>query len=207
MLTTYLLPHIPDDVEGTETLTNLDTVDVSSKEFAVVDSTNIVAENIKKDVSILGVTGTLESTPITEGWYPIKFTGFNVTGIKIVGWATIPDYAFSNATKKDVTVALPYLEDVDFSDSNTTSIGNYAFCNCTALALTELPSGLTSIGAYAFSYCTALTSITFTGTPTTILGSAFVECNNLTDIYVPWAEGAVSNAPWGAENATIHYNS
>lgn len=23
---------------------------------------------------------------------------------------------------------------------------------------------------------------------------------------VPWAEGAVTNAPWGATNATINYN-
>jgi hypothetical protein len=23
---------------------------------------------------------------------------------------------------------------------------------------------------------------------------------------VPWAEGAVANAPWGATNATINYN-
>ena len=28
----------------------------------------------------------------------------------------------------------------------------------------------------------------------------------LTDIYVPWAEGAVANAPWGATGATIHYD-
>ena len=34
----------------------------------------------------------------------------------------------------------------------------------------------------------------------------FEECTNLTDIYVPWAEGTVNNAPWGATNATVHYN-
>ena len=30
--------------------------------------------------------------------------------------------------------------------------------------------------------------------------------SNVTDIYVPWAEGEVTGAPWGAINATIHYN-
>lgn len=30
--------------------------------------------------------------------------------------------------------------------------------------------------------------------------------NNLTDVYVPWSEGAVDNAPWGAGGATIHYD-
>ena len=31
-------------------------------------------------------------------------------------------------------------------------------------------------------------------------------CTNLTTINVPWAEGAVAGAPWGATNATINYN-
>lgn len=35
--------------------------------------------------------------------------------------------------------------------------------------------------------------------------NAFNKCTNLTDIYVPWAEGDVGGAPWGATNATIHY--
>jgi hypothetical protein len=26
------------------------------------------------------------------------------------------------------------------------------------------------------------------------------------DIYVPWSEGEVANAPWEANNATIHYD-
>ena len=59
---------------------------------------------------------------------------------------------------------------------------------------------------YAFQNCTSFTSITFKSTPTTIASSAFNGCTNLTDIKVPWAEGAVSGAPWGATNATITYN-
>ena len=40
----------------------------------------------------------------------------------------------------------------------------------------------------------------------TVSNNAFIQCNKLTDIYCPWAEGEVANAPWGATNATIHYN-
>lgn len=39
-----------------------------------------------------------------------------------------------------------------------------------------------------------------------IVADAFEGCTNLTTINVPWAEGAVANAPWGATNATINYN-
>ena len=87
-----------------------------------------------------------------------------------------------------------------------TSIGNAAFYGCTNLALTSLPEGLKSIGDNAFQNCTSLTSITFKGTPTTIVSSVFPGCTNLTEIKVPWSEGKVANAPWGATNATITYN-
>jgi hypothetical protein len=63
------------------------------------------------------------------------------------------------------------------------------------------------ISNYAFSNCDGLTSVTFEGIPTKIGSLVFNSCDNLTDIYVPWAEGEVSDAPWGATKATIHYNS
>lgn len=69
-----------------------------------------------------------------------------------------------------------------------------------------LPSGITSIGYGSFYGCTSLTSLTFEGTPNTIAPSSFNGCTNLTVINVPWAEGAVANAPWGATKATINYN-
>ena len=90
--------------------------------------------------------------------------------------------------------------------AGVTSIGSSAFSGCTKLALTSLPAGVTNIGSNAFYYCTSLTSITFEGTPTTIASNTFRSCFKLTTINVPWAEGAVANAPWGATDATINYN-
>ena len=112
------------------------------------------------------------------------------------GLTRIGDNAFNGCTKLALT-SLP---------SGLTSIGNYTFDGCTSLALTSLPSGLTRISSRAFDGCTSLTSITFEGTPTSINSTAFRGCENLTSIKVPWAEGAVANAPWGATNATITYN-
>ena len=107
----------------------------------------------------------------------------------------------------------PYIEEIYNSDGQLISanmygydaIRDYAFYDCTNLALTSLPSGITSIGSYAFASCPNLVSITFEGTPENIKNSAFADCDNLTTINVPWAEGAVANAPWGATNATINY--
>lgn len=85
-------------------------------------------------------------------------------------------------------------------------IGGYAFKDCFDLALTSLPEGVTKIDSYAFQSCGGLTSITFKGTPSSIYSNAFSGCNNLKTINVPWAQGAVAGAPWGATNATINYN-
>lgn len=41
---------------------------------------------------------------------------------------------------------------------------------------------------------------------TSIGGNAFLNCTGLATINVPWAEGEVSGAPWGATKATINYN-
>ena len=111
------------------------------------------------------------------------------------GLTTIGDRILERCPKLALT-ALP---------AGVTSIGDSAFFSCPSLALTVLPEGLTTIDVYAFAQCTGLTSITFLGTPTTLDAKAFASCSNLKDIYVPWAEGDIAGAPWGATNATVHY--
>ncbi|MBE6311488.1 MAG: leucine-rich repeat domain-containing protein [Bacteroidales bacterium] len=85
------------------------------------------------------------------------------------------------------------------------SIGAYAF-RYTKLTNVTFPPSVTAINETAFGNITTLTKVIFKGTPTTLHQYAFINCTNLTDIYVPWAEGVVANAPWSATKATIHYN-
>ena len=119
----------------------------------------------------------------------------NLIDAKLYGYTKIRDYAFHYGHN----LALTSLPD------GITSIGDEAFAYCSNLALTSLPDGITSIGDGAFYNCSSLTTITFKGTPTVIARNAFAYCFDLT-INVPWAEGEVVNAPWGATNATINYN-
>lgn len=90
--------------------------------------------------------------------------------------------------------------------SSLTTIESYAFQNCSKITISEIPVGVTFLGTQCFSGCTGMTSITFKGTPQSIQNNVFQLCNSLLDIYVPWSEGEVANAPWGATKATIHYN-
>lgn len=90
--------------------------------------------------------------------------------------------------------------------SNVTIIGGQAFGGC--VKLTEFPymPKLQQISASAFYNCKGLTEIKIYNTLNSFSSGAFSACTNITDIYVPWAEGTVGGAPWGATNATIHYN-
>ena len=90
--------------------------------------------------------------------------------------------------------------------SGVTEVGVSAFYECSNLLLESIPSSIATIRSYAFCKCLKLVDLTFKGTPGYIDPNAFSNCTNLTTINVPWAEGAVANAPWGATNATINYN-
>ena len=69
------------------------------------------------------------------------------------------------------------------SDGSVTSIGIWAFSDCTSLESITIPSSVTSIGKYAFSDCSSLTSITIGEGVTSIGYDAFSGCISLTDIY------------------------
>lgn len=97
------------------------------------------------------------------------------------------------------------LQNIIFNDQ-ITSYGNYCFVNCFYLKINSFPSTVKTIGKQAFRNCKQILNLTFNGTPTSIDSNAFQDCDNLTIINVPWAEGEVANAPWGATNATINYN-
>lgn len=94
----------------------------------------------------------------------------------------------------------------DIQVENYATVEKGAFAGCTSLRLVVLPEGMLSIDYGAFKDCTALRTITLPSTLTDIDATAFEGCTNLTTINVPWSEGEVANAPWGATNATIHYN-
>lgn len=86
------------------------------------------------------------------------------------------------------------------------SIGSSAFYNCSKININSIPSGCKTFYGNTFYGCTGLTTITFKGKPNAIKSNDFGGCTNLKTINVPWAEGEVANAPWGATNATINYN-
>ena len=60
-----------------------------------------------------------------------------------------------------------------------TSIGEYAFYECSGLTSVTITEGVTSIGEEAFYECSGLTSVTIPESVTSIGEGAFADCNGL----------------------------
>lgn len=116
-------------------------------------------------------------------------------------------HAGSSSADDGLTIAEQVVDgsiaEIVFPD--VTAIRSYMFYNCDSLTNVILPECLTEISREAFGSCGMLSCVTFEGKPT-IDSDVFKSCSKLTTINVPWAEGEVANAPWGATKATINYN-
>ena len=166
-----------------------------------------------------GLTGiTLHSGVTSIG--ANAFDGSAITSITLpAGLTDIGDYAFANTAsleavsfgigddEQDATPALTAIPASAFRNSaiktfdfsaltQLTSIGHYAFYNCTGLTVLEFPSTLETVGNLAFRNCTGLTEVDFgTNTVLTSIGQeAFAGSGSAS------AASATVSLPEGAQN-------
>lgn len=156
--------------------------------------------------SVTGI-GTADTPHIV---IPDTYEGLPVTNIK--------SSAFYNNT---------FIESVILG-ANITTVETTAFRNCPSLKKVVLNEGLTTIKSSSFretaiedivipasvktletscfAYIPTLEEVIFKGTPTTLHYQTFLTNTQVFNIKVPWAEGEIAQAPWGATNAIITYN-
>lgn len=152
-------------------------------------------------------------------WCQISFGGINASPITEYNNATvyvnrkpITELVIPNTVTTIRTRTFAYWEQITSLKlpDYLTGISSLAFNGCVGLKEIVLPESLQWTEASAFGKCYGLEKVVFKGRPTsTVHARLFEDCYNLTDIYVPWSEGSVANenVKWGANNATIHYNS
>ena len=93
-----------------------------------------------------------------------------------------------------------FLNDVEITDlvipNSVTSIGDWAFQNCSSLTSVTIPNSVTKIGIDAFCSCSSLTTVTIPESVTTISqGATFQKCT------------ALESVQWNARKCTIEKNS
>ena len=80
----------------------------------------------------------------------------------------------------DTEIVIPSV----YNDKPVTSIGDYAFLDCSGLTSITIPNSVTSIGEYAFYGCRGLTSVTIPDSVTSIGDRAFVGCKYIANINI-----------------------
>ena len=110
-------------------------------------------------------------------------------------------------------ITIPATVTKDGVKYTVTSIGDYAFWNCSGLTSVDIPDSVTSIGDYAFQICTSLSSITFAGiNPPSFGPTAFDHCKNLQTISLSADMTQEQQAAWksalnaaGLDNKDIQF--
>lgn len=157
-----------------------------------IDS-NIKADNIKKDITILGVTGDYsgEENKLTQ---IVERTVTEITADDLVGISVIGNSAFRECDNL-VSVELPEsvitIDSYAFAYSDNLAsvllpnslkhINSSAFYNDGTLTSIIIPNNVTDIGDQVFS-AAGLTSITIPDNVTTLGKAVFASCSNLENV-------------------------
>ena len=92
--------------------------------------------------------------------------------------------------------------------NSVTTIGQYAFYDCTGLTSVTIPKSVNSIGAKAFNNCTSLGRIDLkSATPPTINSNSFQNVSSAIPVYIPHSSlSNYSNSDWGTIFSNLQEN-
>ena len=103
--------------------------------------------------------------------------------LTISGTGAMQDYNYYNNCVPWNSVCLQVKSVV--IERGVSSIGEYAFSDCSSLTSVTIPNSVTSIGTFALNNCTSLTSVTIPNSVTSIGDCAFEHCDALTSVTIP----------------------
>ena len=101
--------------------------------------------------------------------------------LTITGTGDMSDYTSTTMPWKSYNSSI---KNVIIGDG-VTSIGTFAFYNCSGLTSVIIGDGVTSIGSNAFSGCRGLTSVTIPDAVTSIGNNAFYDCSGFKTLTIP----------------------
>lgn len=166
---------------------------------AFAGCTNLEAITLPNALTSVGGNVFSGCTKLTSATIPATAGGFirtsNVQNLVLTSGNIGEKLFYSTDSLKNVTIG-----------NGVKSIGYMAFGTCRNLNTVMIHDGVTRINGSAFYNCSSLKYVTIGNGVKVIANDAFNKCTSLTDICVPWSEGEVAGAPWGATNATVHYD-
>ncbi|MBR5827441.1 MAG: leucine-rich repeat protein [Clostridia bacterium] len=113
------------------------------------------------------------------------------------------EYGKATITDVDTSISGEVTIPSTLGGYSVTSIGEYAFHDCTSLASITIPDSVTSIGDGAFRGCIGFTNIIIPDSVTSIGVGAFYKCTSLTSITLPFVGS--SRTANGTSDAVFGY--
>ena len=144
--------------------------------------------NMKRTFFILTAFFALLSSSIPSLAYDCKVDGIYYDLNNEDKTASVTYMGLYSSNNKDAYVGniiIPESTTYNGTTYSVTSIGKYAFQNCSGLTSVTIPNSVTSIGEYAFYNCSGLTSVTIPNSVTSIGYNAFADCSGLTSVTIP----------------------
>lgn len=133
---------------------------------------------------ICGANGDNATWELTDdGVLTISGTGpmANFTYIAVDGRSSAPWFGYRGSISTVVV------------ENGVTTIGNYAFSNCSGITSVAIPESVSSIGNDAFYKCKSLILVTIPEGVTAIGERVFFGCSSLTDITIPASVTAIGD--------------
>ena len=100
-------------------------------------------------VALLAATGAWAQTTFTADNLKYTVTDAEAKTVELTGYVTKPTG----------TLTIPATVTNESTEYSVTSIGSWAFSNCSSLTAVTIPASVTNIGSWVFNYCSALTAI------------------------------------------------
>ena len=179
--------------------------------FAFKDCTGLTSVTISDSVASIGESAfedcnSIEKVHISDvaAWCGIVFKNWSSNPLSYAN-----DLYVNDALVTDLTIpnGVTSIGRYAFSDctgltsvtigNSVTSIEDGAFRGCTGLTSVTIPDSMTGIGGYAFRGCSSLSSVTIPDSVIGIGDSAFRGCTGLTSVTIP---DSVTSIGWGAFN-------